>query len=309
MTEKIPKVSIGLAVYNGERYLEQAVDSILAQTFTDFELIISDNASTDRTQEICQKYAAIDPRIRYHRNPTNIGGANNENLTFKISRGQFFRWAAHDDFCAPELIEKCLEVLDHDPTVVLCHSTVIAVDENGNFMGTMSSDEGTSEKPHIRFRQLASNKHKCEATYGLIRSDVMRKSQLQLNYTGSDRAFLCELGFFGRFKQIPEPLFYKRFHPKNMFLDWRGRMAWFNPSIEKEGRLTFPSWQDFRNYLGIIHRAPISLYEKFLSYLWMGPWIIVNGKRMLKDVVVALYMLPHSRDWRKQRYARSNNWS
>ncbi len=93
MTEKAPKVSIGLAVYNGEKYLGQAIDSILAQTFTDFELIISDNASTDRTPEICKKYAAQDARIRYHRNPTNIGGANNENQTFRMSRGEYFRWA------------------------------------------------------------------------------------------------------------------------------------------------------------------------------------------------------------------------
>ena len=135
MNEKTPKVSIGLAVYNGENYLEQAINSILSQTFRDFELIISDNASTDRTKEICLKYAKQDPRICYHRNAVNIGGANNENLTFKMARGEYFRWAAHDDYCAPTLIEKCLEQLEKDPTVVLCHSKVIAIDGCGETLG------------------------------------------------------------------------------------------------------------------------------------------------------------------------------
>jgi glycosyltransferase involved in cell wall biosynthesis len=86
MTAKTPKISIGLPVRNGEEYLEESIDSILAQTFTDFELIISDNASTDRTEAICRAYAAKDRRIRYYRNPVNIGGANYGNLTFQLAR-------------------------------------------------------------------------------------------------------------------------------------------------------------------------------------------------------------------------------
>ena len=116
-----PKVSIGLAVYNGERYLRQAIESILGQTYTDFELIISDNASTDSTQQICLEYAAEDGRISYHRNATNIGGANNENLTFRKAKAPYFRWAAHDDYVAPQLLERCVAILDTHPDVVLAY--------------------------------------------------------------------------------------------------------------------------------------------------------------------------------------------
>src|SRR5919112_5909956 len=102
-----PRVTIGLPVYNGERFLEQALDGLLAQTFTDFELIISDNASTDRTPEICQAYAARDSRIRYVRQPENIGAGPNHNILVPMARGEYFKWASHDDLYDPDLVAKC----------------------------------------------------------------------------------------------------------------------------------------------------------------------------------------------------------
>src|SRR5436190_12174806 len=94
-----PIVSIGLPVFNGERYLRQALDSLLGQDFQDFELIISDNASTDRTAEICRAYVAKDRRIRYYRNESNIGSAPNYRRVFELARGEFFKWCSHDDVC------------------------------------------------------------------------------------------------------------------------------------------------------------------------------------------------------------------
>jgi len=114
-----PRVSIGLPVYNGENYLEEAIDSILAQTYKDFELIISDNASTDRTPDICQAYANKDPRIRYYRNEKNIGAAVNFNRVFELSSSEYFKWAAHDDIIAPDYISECIEILDNDDSIVL----------------------------------------------------------------------------------------------------------------------------------------------------------------------------------------------
>ena len=99
-----PRVSIGLPVYNGENFLEFALDSILGQTFQDFELIISDNASTDATESICRRYAAKDSRIRYYRNPNNQGAAQNYNRVFALARGEYFKWAAHDDVCKPNYL-------------------------------------------------------------------------------------------------------------------------------------------------------------------------------------------------------------
>src|ERR1051326_2036095 len=112
MSNQKPRVSIGLPVYNGQQFLEEAINSLLAQTYSDFELIISDNASTDATEQICRAHAAADPRIRYYRNDKNRGPVWNLNRVFELARGELFKWAAHDDVCAPTLVERCVEVLE-----------------------------------------------------------------------------------------------------------------------------------------------------------------------------------------------------
>src|SRR5215467_6020398 len=115
MIRTCPKVSIGLPVYNGENYVANAIMRLLAQTFHDFELVISDNASADRTREICLSFAQQDKRIRYHRNETNIGLAANHNRTFELSTGQYFKWAAHDDDFPPTMLGTFVSAFDRAP--------------------------------------------------------------------------------------------------------------------------------------------------------------------------------------------------
>lgn len=299
-----PKVSIGLPVYNGDEFLEKAIESILGQSFTDFELIISDNASTDKTALICQTYAARDARIRYYRNATNIGGANNGNRTFLLAQGEYFRWAAHDDLCAPELIAKCVAVLERDPHVVLCYTQTVNIDQQGQILGTTSLNRAASDSPHRRFHDLAFRNDYCEPSYGLMRSEILRRTRLEQDFTGSDRVLLCELAFYGKFVEIDEPLFYKRHHPKNTYLDWRARMAWFNP--DWKGKITFPNWLQFLNYLSAIKQGPLSAREKLFCYAIMLEWVMVHGKSMAKDLAVAALMATHSKEWRKNVY--SYNW-
>lgn len=285
-----PRVSVGLAVYNGEKYLEKAIDSILAQTFTDLELIISDNASDDKTQEICIGYLRQDHRVKYHRNTTNIGGANNENLTFKMSRGEYFRWAAHDDICHPELIGKCVQVLDNNPEVVLCHSTIVNIDSDGNEIRKLERTKAHSTKPYERFIELTGWDHDCEETYGLIRSRELALTGLQRNYTDSDRTLLCHLSLLGQFHHIPEPLFYKRIH-ENMstqqYVGWRERMEWFGEvgNIRK----SLPHWTQFLHYLEVITESPISIRDKLLCYSHMLQWVFEHRRwgKMGKDLVYA----------------------
>jgi len=306
---KLPRVSIGLAVYNGDRYLAQAIDSILAQTYRDFELVIFDNASTDRTGEICRGFAARDSRVRYTRNPSNVGGANNHNLTVESARGEFFRWAAHDDVLAPTLLEKCVAALDQNPDVALVFPRVIAIDENGAEQGITGVGEGTEELPSERLRSLSSRRHKCEAIYGLVRTEVLRRTELLRNYTDSDRVLLCELALRGRFLQLPEALFYKRFHAGNQYKDWRSRMAWFLPELQRSGKVAFPTWTQFFHYLRVIGHAALPLPDKLSCYASMFPWLGWNGKRMAKDIFVAAYLRLHSRAFRTRKYADSDRWA
>src|ERR1043165_9639676 len=123
------KVSIGLPVYNGANYLAESIDSILQQTYSDFELIISDNASTDATEELCRSYAARDGRVRYFRQKQNLGCALNSNFVFRQSTGEYFKWISHDDLHAPRFVERCVEVPDRDPSVSICCPKGVLIDE------------------------------------------------------------------------------------------------------------------------------------------------------------------------------------
>jgi len=273
--KKAPRISIGLAVYNGERHLEKAIESILNQTFTDFELIISDNASTDSTPEICKRYALKDSRIRYSRNQTNIGGANNENLTFMSARGAYFRWAAHDDVVAPRFLEICCNILDAHPDVVLCHTQTVIIDEFDDQKNIISRNKATSARPSERFAELTPLDHDCEETYGLMRSVVLQQTGLQRNYTDSDRTLLAHLSLLGKYHQVAEPLFFKRIHAEmstQVYADWRQRMGWFGE--EYRDKVNYPYFLQFWHYLTIISSAPISGQEKFRCYRHMAYWIL-----------------------------------
>ena len=186
-----PRLSIGLPVFNGERFLKKAIDSLLTQTFEDFELVISDNASTDKTQEICREYASNDKILRYFRNAQNLGAARNYNRVFELSKGEYFKWAAHDDLCAPKLLRQCVEVLDRDSSVILCYSRAKAIDEQGEVIKSYpaKSDAGAS-KPQDRFYEFLCIPHPCTAIWGVMRASVLKKTRLIGNYTASDRPLL-----------------------------------------------------------------------------------------------------------------------
>ena len=281
-----PLVSICLPVFNGENYLAEALESILSQTYTNFEVIISDNASTDSTAAIVRRFAADDHRIRQHRNDENIGGANNQNLTIDLARGTYIRMAAHDDVMAPTLLAECVRVLENRPEVVLCYPTTIVIDGEGKELKRRSIDRGTASRPSRRFAELAFRNHACEPIYGVIRTDVLRKIRPMGSYTDSDRVLLCELALHGPFVELPEALFYKRYHAKNYYLDWRARMTWYTPS--RRGRPSLPHWLALRNLCGVVARGTIGAWERTKCGGVLVAWSAIYSLKLLKDVVVAL---------------------
>ncbi len=233
--EKIPTVSIGLPVFNGANYLEAAIGSILAQTFPDFELIISDNASTDATEAIGRRYAAADPRVRYHRNETNIGGARNQKQTVDMSRGRYFRLAAHDDLIAPTFLEECVAVLEKDPDVVICYPGTVVIDADGNDVSEYQSERGTASRPSKRFAELAFRTHNCDAVYGVMRGSVVRSTPPMGNFIDADKVFLCNLAMWGPFQAIHRPLFYKRFHAEELCGQLAGPDGLVQPRSQGQG--------------------------------------------------------------------------
>jgi len=288
-----PRVSIGMPVYNGERYLAAALDGLLAQTFSDFELIVSDNASTDATPAICARYAARDGRIRYSRNAVNIGGAPNFRRVFHLATGEYFMWAAHDDIHAPMFVGRCVEVLDHDPTVVACYPRVRVIDADGTVVGddTTHLPRIGSPHPHERFGDLVRWDYKCYEVLGLIRAAVLRMTPLIASFIASDTALRAELGLRGRFHEIPEYLLFNRDHSERStraLAQHHLRGAWFDPALA--GKRVLPHWRILAEYVRCVRRVPLSRGERLRCYWELRHWLGVprNLKWLAADVPIAI---------------------
>lgn len=259
-----PTVTIGLPVYNGAAYLADALDSLLGQTFEDLELIISDNASTDATAAICQQYAAQDQRVRYVRNEYNAGAAANYNKVFHLANSPYFKWATHDNLYAPEFLERCVTVLETNPSVVLAYAQTRFIDEQGAPKNQVLKAEPAlaMHDPIVRFRSILLNSVWCTEVLGLIRTDALRKTSLIGTYYSSDRVLLAELGLLGRLHQVPEILFFWRSHPQQSYLGKtpRDRARWI--SGRSPSTIVFPQWHIFTGYLKALSQTPLSPVDR-----------------------------------------------
>lgn len=286
-----PSVSVGLPVYNRVRFVGEALDSFLDQTYQDFELILSDNGSTDGTDEICREYEAKDARIRYYRSEENLGAGWNFNNVFHLSNGKYFKWAASDDMCAPTYLEKCVAVLENQPEVVLCHSWLVDIDESAEEIRVRKSFAPSDlQEPHKRFWHLAMvhPAHSCEEIFGVIRRDVLAKTRLIRSYADSDRTLLAELGLYGPFHEIPEPIFLHRMHTESSVEikpSRHERMSWFDP--KHKGRILLPSWMQYADLLSVVRAAPISPLERTYCYLSLLRWFKRRRVDLFQDLVKA----------------------
>lgn len=263
-----PLVSIGLPVYNGERFLAQALDSLLGQTLGDLEIAISDNASTDRTAEICKEYAARDARIRYIRQESNRGAIWNFNFVALQARGQYFKWASANDFCDPRLLEKCVGVLRRDPGAVLCHGRTCIVDEDTDERTPFADDvSATDARPSERFMALARSLKLNNPIWSVMRLDMLRRTPLNRRYFSGDIVLTMELALHGRIVLLPEILLYRRFGPRT----WSGQLSrtdmrvfYFADSSRDPG---FPRLRRRVDLARAVLRAPISWSEKLRTLL------------------------------------------
>ncbi len=284
-------VSIGVPVYNGERFLRFALESLLSQTHTNLEIIISDNASTDGTEAICRSYAAQDKRIRYYRNERNLGAARNYNLTFEKSSGKYFKWAAHDDMCDATLIEKCVKVLENEPSVSLAYAQTTIIDDNGAFKTNHEDKFNFREREaHRRWVQFCKAPLDCNAVFGVMRADLLRETPRIGPYESSDRVLLGEMALRGEIAEVPGRLFLRRYHGKistNAHATKQSMAKWFDPA--STGR--FSRTKRFAEYVKSIFRPSLRMsqrlycmYHLVLFYLQPARWI-----RLVKGLFVARF--------------------
>lgn len=259
----MPLVTIGVPVYNGARFLPQALDSLLGQGTSDFEMIISDNASTDGTEAICRAYAAKDARVRYVRQPVNIGAPKNWTFVAKQARGKYFKWASGNDFCPPEMIEKCVAIMEADPRVVLCYGKTCLIDEETGRREEYARDIAVTEDlPHERFRTLYRTLALNNAQCGLIRAEALRRTRYDRPYPGGDVVLMAELALQGRFVLLPDVLLYRRMGRKTLssLLTGAEMQAFIDPRAKRG--VGFWCLRRHIGYLGTALRASISLPEK-----------------------------------------------
>jgi glycosyltransferase involved in cell wall biosynthesis len=292
MSSAKPRVSIGLPIYNAERFLPQALDAILSQTYTDFELIICDNASTDSTAAICQAYAAKDPRVRVHRSPRNQGVSRNFNRAFELAQGEYFKWCTHDDLPAPDYVEKAVRFLDEHPDYILCYAQTRGIDENGDEVRTYEYDPLTdSPFPNVRFSDFTTHENHCFQTFGVIRAETLRRTPLHEHYASSDWVLLARLALLGRFHRLPEYLHADRIYPGTSVRRYRSRrnitLAYYNPHWP-ENLILLPYWIILLGFIRAALAYPLPIHERWACLMHVARWAWRWRRRLISDVVEAV---------------------
>jgi len=285
-----PLVGVGMPVYNGERYLAEAIESILRQTEANFELVIVDNASADRTAEICSSYAASDRRVRYSRNPVNLGALPNFNRAFQLTRGRYFKWAAHDDILQPDFLRRCVAALEEAPDAALCETAIEYVDESGASIGIHShhlqgSDSGDSAK---RFAALILKRHDCYAQMGVMRRALVERAMPIESYHGADRALLARIALVGRIVAVADPLLRVRDHEERYSRAQKklhDRATWYD--ARNTSKPSFPVWRMYGSYWSSIAASGAPVATKARARLSLLLWWFVNFNaiRMIVDLV------------------------
>jgi len=283
----MPKVSIGLPVYNGEQFIEDSVNSIIEQTFADFELIICDNVSNDNTENICREFCRSDNRINYFRNAKNIGAAPNFNKVFQLSKGEYFKWCSHDDMHAPTFIEKCVHILDLDSSVVLAFpKTEFIDDENKKIEKYLKVLPTDSFDPAVRFRCLIPFGTMCNQIFGLFRRQLLEQTPLIGSYARGDNILLTRVALKGRFKEIDEYLFFRRRHAEQsarMVSDFRKWTVWFNP--QTKNKPLFPYWTIWKEYIKVIAQSELTNFNKLRCFASLAKWTSNYKRILIRDLM------------------------
>lgn len=308
-SQQPPRVSIGVPVYNGARYLARTLDSLLVQTFSDFELIITDNGSTDGTEAICREYARRDMRIRYHRAATNQGVVRNFNWCFELSRAAYFKWNAADDCCAPTFLEKCVAVLDADPEVVLAFTRSTIIDEEDRPKRINDYDADADDpRPAVRFSHLINidyRQHAAQEIYGVIRREALARTPLYEPVVRTDSILLARLALMGRFRFVEEPLFLNREHEQRSVRLVPGEQARVRSRLSRwvgvgpipppefwdssvKDRIVFPEWRILREFIRSPQFADLTFSQRLICWQKVAAFGVRNTPKLLRDLLIAM---------------------
>jgi glycosyltransferase involved in cell wall biosynthesis len=280
-----------MPVRDGERFVGRAIESILRQDFTDFELVVSDNGSTDGSEEICRHYADADERVRYTRQPTDRGLAWNFNHVAEISAGPLFKWAAHDDELCPSWLSSCLDALADAPGAVIAYTRRVRIDDAGQRLAVPTWTRtrprrflAADSDPGTRFSDFLARTTSCIELYGVIRRSALERTRMLLPFLAADRVLLAELTMLGHFVEVPEQLFRHREHP--------GRTSRQSPTAQTarwgmvaRDQALVPTWRLGIEFARAIERSPMDPTARRAAYRGLRAWARRRSGVLANDIV------------------------
>ncbi len=286
-TGELPLITVGLPVYNSERFVRESLDSLLGQTYAKFVLIISDNASTDGTAEICRRYAAADSRVQYTRNETNIGNPRNFNRIANLCKTRYLKWSTADDYWAPTFLERSLQIMERDASIALCYPQATLVDADGQ--NPTAYDDVLhliQEDPAERFMALLDRIKLAHQHLGLIRMSCLRQTHLLWQHVGSDYNLLSELTLYGKFYELPERLFFRRFH--------KDSGSWKRGDKAHEARryhasdakwVGFTKWKRHLAFFAEVHSSPLPAGSRMRLYRYLSRRMVWDRVDLSSELV------------------------
>ena len=287
-----PPITIGLPVYNGENYVAESIQCLRDQTFGDFRLIISDNASTDATEEIARSAAREDERVTYHRQQVNLGGPANYNFTLAQAEGDFFMWHAHDDLRDPRFLELAYAHMKESKTTSVTFSRARAIGPEGEDLGPVFSPEGlVHESAHHRIRATIGAPRPELVLFGLMRRQLLERTGKHGSFKGGDRILVAEMALLGEFHELDEVLFYNRDHPDRYTRMQGGpeterkRREWWDPTGAAIGGISMPRWMGLREYIGAIRSHPLSSSDRIRCHAALVQSLFDNRMYFAKQLV------------------------
>ena len=277
-----PLVTIGMPVFNASRYLDECLSALVEQTYPHIRIVISDNASTDDTLAICNKYAARDPRITIVRGDRNRGADWNHRRVLQLATGKYFHWQASDDTIAPNFIAACVAALEANPQAVLAYPLTTIIDDAGAFVRKTSDRLPLdASDARVRFSALLSAWPITHSPfYGVMRLSTATALPPYGGFLAADRAFLAELALHGQFMQVEEYLMFRRFHAKHT----RQTDESERELIDPEAAHTLPrEYQVLRKHLGAAWRAPASPMRKLGYFASVARWVIARHETFILE--------------------------
>lgn len=296
-------VSIGMPAYNGERYIRKALDSLLAQDYENFELIISDNASTDSTLHICREYADKDRRIRVYVQSRNIGAIANFKTVLEMARGKYFMWAAVDDCWLPGFVKALIDELEIHSEAGVAMCAVDRVYENGDLFDTIrfiNKDNPNYRSYYQMLKSLTSGKKYNLYIYGLFRTQLLRQAiAFYPEVTAADRLFICQLALATRFRYIDQVLHIRMVHnqPSKVRLPDEKFKKMQNEDKLVDAKILFALGQ-------ILYKSTIIPWYRKIYLpiaIWRYGWLIVRGsiRKVISRMIIKVKERVSPETWKR----------